>query len=87
MTYKAEEKTTEAAKEETSAASAWVPCEERLPNDGEMVLANVIKPDAPNEIMLTKSARQCYERGWINAWMPLPDPYREKEPDPDCAWR
>ena len=73
-----EEKTKEAAKEETSAAFAWVPCEERLPDDDEIVLANVIKSGAHYEMILTKNARHCYERGWINAWAPLPSPYCER---------
>ena len=78
----------EAAKEETSAAFKWVPCSERLPsNKHEQCLVNVIMEDAPNKIIISNYVAYYYERGWINAWMPLPDPYREKEPDPDCAWR
>lgn len=56
----------------------WIPCSERLPSKGVAVLVNGIMYDAP-PITISTDAPYYYEQGWINAWMPLPKPYREDE--------
>lgn len=52
----------------------WIPCSERLPSKGVPVLVNGIMEDAP-PITISNDAPLYYEEGWINAWMPLPEPY------------
>ncbi len=55
----------------------WIPCEERLPREDELILVNVIHPDRVYPIILCigKDAYAMAEHGDINAWMPLPKPY------------
>ena len=53
----------------------WIPCSERLPSKGVAVLANGIMYDAP-PITISVDAPYYYEQGWINAWMPLPEPWK-----------
>lgn len=55
---------------------AWIPCEERLPSDThKLYLVNVIIPDAPYKIIVSKDVANDYIHGWVDAWMPLPEPY------------
>lgn len=61
----------------------WIPCGERLPSDGELCLVSVIMDDAPYEIIISDSVTYCYERGWANAWMPLPEPWKGADDDAD----
>ena len=49
----------------------WIPCSERLPSKGVAVLVNGTMYDAP-PITISTDAPYYYEKGWINAWMPLP---------------
>ena len=53
----------------------WIPCSERLPSKGVAVLVNGIMYDAP-PITISTDAPYYYEQGWINAWMPLPEPWK-----------
>ena len=69
----------ERIKEEYNIVDAWIPCSERLPGDGELVLANVIGLDSSHRIVITDRTPYWHERGRINAWMPLPEPYEEDE--------
>ena len=57
------------------ASSMWIPCSERLPSKGVPVLVNGIMEDAP-PITISVDAPLYYEEGWINAWMPLPEPWK-----------
>ena len=62
--------------------TAWIPITERLPEGEGVVLVNVCVKDEPHPpIILTsiKDVKRCVENGWIDAWMPLPKPYKEGE--------
>lgn len=55
----------------------WIPCEERLPNDGECCLISVNAiDDIPYEVVISDNVSDLYERGWATAWMPLPEPWK-----------
>ena len=61
----------------------WIPCSERLPGDKhEACLVNVVVKDAPHKIILTNFVACDYARGWIDAWMPLPKPYKAEQTEP-----
>lgn len=71
--------TTRSGKEvEFVKAPQWIPCEERLPSRGVPVLVSGIMEDAP-PITISTDAPLYYKEGWINAWMPLPEPYEEEK--------
>lgn len=63
------------------AVQGWIPCSERLPEKGELVLVTVW-----NDVTIAwrniyggwDSAEDMYEKGDVIAWMPLPKPYREE---------
>ena len=62
----------------------WIPCSERLPRQGQEVIcqcrANIIKVlklDAYGDWY--QDADHCYMGGFVIAWMPLPEPYKEGE--------
>ena len=59
----------------------WIPCSEKLPRGDAQVLVNVCVDDALWDIILmqAQSVKEYYKRGHINAWMPLPKPYGERE--------
>ena len=59
----------------------WIPFNERFPDTEEQVLVNVIVKDAPWLIVLMrgKIAIDFCKKGQINAWMPLPEPFKEGE--------
>lgn len=56
----------------------WIPCSERLPDDGEEYLVTV-QCDGHSIVDID----QCFSYGWddygadVIAWMPLPKPYQE----------
>lgn len=62
-------------------AQQWIPCSERLPEEGEVVLTQAKFKD---DIKMAVSARVDfnYWTGWgtreinIVAWMPLPEPFK-----------
>ena len=62
----------------------WIPCSERLPKEGEVVLTQAVFKD---DIKMAVSSRQDYNywTGWgtrdinIVAWMQLPAPYKRGE--------
>ena len=58
----------------------WIPCSERLPSKGVAVLVNGIMYNAP-PITISTDAPYYYEQGWINAWMPLPKPWKGADDD------
>ena len=60
----------------------WIPCSERLPRQGQEVIcqcrANIIKVlklDAYGDWY--QDADHCYMGGFVIAWMPLPETYKE----------
>lgn len=60
--------------------SEWIPCSERLPEADQMVLAT----EEEGVIFCTYEYFYGYGYGFypihgnVTAWMPLPEPYREK---------
>lgn len=61
--------------DEAPSAERWIPCSERLPEDCQRVLIQVI-----NGNMYVINFSAVGETSHIVAWMPLPEPYKE-EPD------
>ena len=72
------------------AVSEWVPCEERLPIEGETVLLG----DSCGNFIVGRLIRTDYNYKWDipfftawmdfgcwDAWMPLPAPYKEDKDD------
>ncbi len=69
----------------------WIPCEEQMPEEGELVLIQIEKANwktADYEIFLYIAELDGYgewvtERGVPNgrvtAWMPMPEPYKEQK--------
>lgn len=62
----------------------WIPVNERLPKQGQEVICQcrariikVLKLDADGDWY--QDASHCYMRGFVIAWMPLPEPYKEVE--------
>ena len=59
----------------------WIPCSERLPrgySDDERVLATTSVDNLGVIIMPIYDVVSWYRKGYISAWMPLPEPYRER---------
>lgn len=60
----------------------WIPCSERLPEIGEYVLCSQDNGDVGEGLLSDYGSWLiCYDqtlRGsyWVNAWMPLPEPYK-----------
>ena len=75
---------------DTNVPSNWIPCSERLPEEGQEVLAQftVRVVNMRNEIVCARYIHVlCYEDGaWrsyagipngrVEAWQPLPEPYK-----------
>ena len=62
----------------------WIPCTEQLPRQGQEVICQcradmikVLKLDAYGDWY--QDATHCYMGGFVIAWMPLPEPYKEGE--------
>lgn len=69
---------------EKTANNGWIPCSERLPEDGTRVIA-CFKHGLVTELKY-KSAGifegiNEYVAEVIDAWQPLPEPYREEQED------
>ncbi|RHR72609.1 DUF551 domain-containing protein [Eubacterium sp. AF15-50] len=72
------------AMEKETKNNGWIPCSERLPEDGTRVIA-CFKHGLVTELKY-KSAGifegiNEYVAEVIDAWMPLPEPYREEQED------
>lgn len=53
----------------------WIPVTERLPKEGMFVLASYTS-DEGEDVIMTYYNKYGFTRGLMNAWMPLPQPYR-----------
>lgn len=67
------------------AANRWIPCRERLPELRKWVLcqcrAGIIDVLRLNEEgdWVKLYPNTIYMNGFVTAWMPLPEPYKEEE--------
>lgn len=74
--------------------SGWIPCSERLPEDGEEMVLIQVNGEPTENIQFKDAFEFAYyekEEGWILeyypewknpevvAWMPLPEPYKGEE--------
>jgi len=58
----------------------WIPCSERLPEENQIIMCSVKKEYASHRIVIQRFDNQEYwHNGIIEAWKPLPEPYKEKE--------
>ena len=68
---------------ELPTAEQWIPCSERLPHNGDgIVLVNITYPNKayfPIILCSSENAIRMAEHGDVNAWMPLPTPYKGDE--------
>lgn len=56
----------------------WISCSERLPKENQIVMCSVKKEYASHRIVLQRfDDKEYWHNGTIEAWMPLPEPYRE----------
>ena len=62
----------------------WIPCSERLPEIGQAVICqcragiiNVMKLDSDRHWFIDPN--HLYMQGFVIAWMPLPDSYKEEK--------
>ena len=62
----------------------WIPVTERLPEVGEYVLCSQINGDVGEGKMYgNEKWHICYDdsiykKEWVEAWQPLPEPYKEE---------
>lgn len=57
--------------------SGWIPVTERLPEEGQMVIA-CYPTDCGKRVMTAYYYKECgFSCGITYAWMPLPEPYEE----------
>lgn len=86
--YKAREEGYEDCKKdfnlEGNAGNGWIPCSERLPEDGTRVIA-CFKHGLVTELKYKSAGifegTNEYVAEVIDAWQPLPEPYREEQED------
>ena len=62
----------------------WIPCSERLPEDGVAVLTTTENEEVDIDQVITDPFKEryfqsntAYDNFQVIAWMPLPKPYRE----------
>ena len=65
----------------TLEQTSWIPCSERLPEDGQKVLVttrsdNILDANVDTCIFYHASA---FWKHYVIAWMPLPQPYKEEK--------
>lgn len=61
----------------------WIPCSERLPKKDDIYLVTMRIWENKDEGPVVNCLRydlddedwECYDWGWVLAWMPLPEPY------------
>ena len=57
----------------------WIPCSERLPSnfgEGETVLATTDVDGDKVIAMFALDVKSFYLKGYVSAWMPLPEPWK-----------
>lgn len=77
---------------EGKADQSWIPCSERFPDDDRYILVSFKDATMPdiaryevdehgNGAFYPSDCNATYALSWVfvNAWMPLPEPYREGE--------
>ena len=61
----------------------WIPCSERLPDDFGLYLASYMDYTGYHVNLLVFDPKEHFDVDFwkeeIDAWMPLPEPYKEKE--------
>ena len=73
------------------AEAEWIPCSEKLPDIGELVLITqnrgdgdktvetaYLTSDGPNDLYWSIELFKSRETDEVLAWMPLPEPYRKE---------
>ena len=73
-------KSTEHINKSSDCSTNWIPCSERLPREGQTVLASINSSNAIHKIILAsyeESLAYWYD-GTIIAWQPLPLPYEPR---------
>lgn len=70
----------ERGKAEAEAVQGWIPCSERLPEDGQGVIVtvddNVYEIKVGSCIYSNGRFHSLYNDLTVTAWMPLPEPYK-----------
>ena len=61
------------------AQQRWIPCSERLPEDGQEILATTTD-NAWGDVVIIRTYYKEMHKSVI-AWMPLPEPYAERRTD------
>jgi len=60
----------------------WIPCSERLPEDGNYVLittfGKVVASYFDEKVDVWRSEGAIYGTRTVQAWMPFPNPYKER---------
>ena len=62
----------------------WIPCSERLPKAGQVVIVSDVRGDVYEYTMNLLNVDKYIDDKWtfmgyeILAWMPLPEPYKEE---------
>ena len=56
-------------------AQQWIPCSERLPEDGQEILATIKDTRYKNPVIIRHYNPELEEK-LLLAWMPLPSPYK-----------
>ena len=60
----------------------WIPVSERLPEIGDYVLCSVANYYSKYKIVISQYNHENYwHNGIIEAWMPLPEPYKVERSD------
>lgn len=59
---------------EALKAETWIPCSERMPEDGQEILATITDASYKNPVIIRHYDPESEEKILL-AWMPLPEPY------------
>ena len=66
-------------REHVDRPQGWIPCSERLPSnfgEGETVLATTDVDGDKVIAMFALDVKSFYLKGYVSAWMPLPEPWK-----------